>query len=208
MATDPVDEPGPARPAIKVEDRRHWARSMADEENADRPEPDVEDAQDARAEAEDYRTRAEAAERRLEETVAAYRAMQAETEALRGRLTRDAERQLELRFAALVRELLSTVDDLELALSHVRAVREAEPLADGVRLAVQKFLATLERVGVARLEPDGRPFDPATAEAVRVDSVEDPDRDGTVTETLRPGYALGEQLIRPASVAVGRRSGS
>ena len=204
MATDDED-----RPSFKVDDRRHWARRMTeDEENADLPEVpgepgpsgSVPTAIDA------FRTRAEHAEAKLHDYIAAFRQSQADADAFRQRLTRDVDRKVELKFAALVRELLATVDDLELAQSHVGGVPEAEPLARGVSLAVQSFLQALERHGVARIAPDGEPFDPTIAEAVRVDPVQDPDQDGVVTQTLRPGYRLGEQLVRPAAVAVGRRT--
>ena len=55
-----------------------------------------------------------------------------------------------------------------------------------------------------RLAPCASKFDPNEAEAVRVDPVDDPERDGCVTETLRPGYRMGDLVIRPARVAVGR----
>ena len=43
---------------------------------------------------------------------------------------------------------------------------------------------------------------------MRVDPVDDAEQDGVVTETLRPGYRLGDNLIRPARVAVGRHVAS
>jgi molecular chaperone GrpE len=71
-------------------------------------------------------------------------------------------------------------------------------------LARDRFLATLERHGVTRLSLDGEEYDPNLAEAMRVDAVDDPERSGKVTETLRPGYRLGDRVVRPAQVAVGR----
>jgi molecular chaperone GrpE len=208
---DPIGEPPEERPSFKVDDRRHWARPLNEqgeqEENTDRPETDAESrpaAGDTLLES--YRSRAEQAETKLHEYIGAFRQSQADADAFRERQERNVDRKVELRFAALVRELLSTVDDLELALAHVAGVPDAEPLAQGVSLAVQRFLQVLERHGVVRLEPDGEPFDPAVAEAVRVDPVEDPALDGVVTETMRPGYRLGDQLVRPAAVAVGRAS--
>jgi molecular chaperone GrpE len=201
----PIGEPQEDRPTLKVEDRRHWAKPMPDEdevENADRPEVERE------PEAAAYRARAEEAERKLQDYVTAFRQSQAEADAFRQRLQRDVDRKVDLKFAGLVRELLLAVDDLELALSHVSGVREAEPLARGVSLAMQSFLQALERHGVERIAPDGEPFDPTVAEAVRVDPVDDPARDGTVTRTMRSGYRLGDQLVRPAAVAVGRRTPS
>ena len=76
---------------------------------------------------------------------------------------------------------------------------------EGVALARDRFLASLDRHGVEKVDPAGEEFDPNTSEAVRVDPVDEAERDGTVTETLRPGYRLGEHVVRPARVAVGRR---
>lgn len=202
----PMGEPPEDRPSFKVDDRRHWARPLdeendAQEENTDRPEPPPGDTL-----VDSYRSRAEQAEAKLHEYIGAFKKSQADSDAFRDRLNRDLDRKVDLRFAALVRELLSTVDDLELALAHVAGVPDAEPLARGVSLSVQRFLQILERHGVVRIAPDGEPFDPAVAEAVRVDPVTDPELDGVVTETMRPGYRLGDQLVRPAAVAVGRAS--
>ncbi len=205
MAGEPPDE----RPSFKVDDRRHWARPLNEhdeqDENTDRPEDESRPA-GGDGLLDRYRSRAEQAEAKLHEYIGAFKQSQAEADAFRERLNRDLDRKVELRFASLVRDLLSTVDDLELALAHVAGVPDAEPLARGVSLAVQHFLQILERHGVVRIAPDGEPFDPAVAEAVRVDPVKDPELDGVVTETMRPGYRLGDQLVRPAAVAVGRAS--
>jgi len=100
---------------------------------------------------------------------------------------------------------LNSIDDLDLALAHVGSGEGAQNLAKGVRMVRNKFIETLERHGVERMEPDGEEFDPNTTEAIRMDSVGE-DEDGKITETLRPGYRLGEHIIRAAQVAVGRRS--
>lgn len=214
LAADRVREPVEG---FRVEDRRHWLRqdveddepqagptapgeerSMADEEPAGEPRrPTVLD---------EYRERAEAAERKLHEYIEAFKAQSREQEAFRQRTERGIERRVQLDFADLVRELLETVDTLELALTHVKDVPEAEPLAHGVALARDRFLATLERHGVERIDPAGRPFDPNEAEALRVDAVDSAELHDTVTETLQAGYRLGEHVIRAARVAVGRRA--
>ena len=114
------------------------------------------------------------------------------------------ERRVGLRFAELVGGLLESLDNLDLALCHVEGVPDAEPLARGVTLARDGFLAALDRSGIEKIAPPATAFDPVEAEAVRVDPVDSPDRDGVVTEVVRPGYRLGEHVIRPARVAVGR----
>ena len=98
-----------------------------------------------------------------------------------------------------------SADDLDLALAHVGNDEAVRTLADGVRMVRRKFIETLERHGVERMELDGSAFDPNQAEAIRVDSVDDGALNDKVTETLRPGYRLGERILRAAQVAVGRK---
>ena len=188
---------------FKVEDRRHWNVDEAEPEEAEvKPrQPGIID---------EYRERAEAAEAKLQEYIEAYKDDQKEQERFRERLERDVDRRVELKFGELVGELLQTVDDLDLGLDHVRGVAQAEPppppppLAHGVGLARDRFLATLERHGIERITPDGAAFDPNEAEAMRMDPVDSEQMDGKVTVTLQPGYRLGERVVRPARVAVGR----
>lgn len=185
--------------SIKVTDRRHWAREDDGEddnsEEVTSTRPTIVD---------EYRLRAETAEERLQDYIAAYKQSQAEMEGVRAKLADDVERKASLRFGDLVGELLGSLDDLDRALGHIQRVPEAASLGEGVTLVRDRFLATLERHGVEKIEPEGEEFDPNVAEALRVDPVDDPDLDGKVTELLRPGYCLGDRVIRAAQVAVGR----
>ena len=51
---------------------------------------------------------------------------------------------------------------------------------------------------------EGEPEEGEPEEDAEVDPVDGAERDGEVTETIQPGYRLGELVIRPARVAVGR----
>lgn len=197
----PGGEEGPRRPKLKVEDKRHWARAAGGgaEEDGKGETPSLEPTV-----VEECRRRADEAERRLQEYIAAYRQAREEQDAFRERLARDVERRAEARFGALVAEILETADDLDLALAHAADVREAEPLARGVALARDRFVAALEKSGITRIVPDGQPFDPNFAEADHVVDAGSADLDGTVASTLRPGYVLGERVLRPARVVVAR----
>lgn len=185
---------------FRFEDRRHWAHDeeSGESEPAAPRQPTMID---------EFRTRAEEAEQKLQEYIEAYKTFRSEQEQLRGRLARDVDRKVELRFGDLVTELLEAMDDLDLALEHVRDVPEAEPLARGVDLARRRFLGALERNGVTPLEPTGNEFDPTDAEAMRMDPVDAPEDDGKVTGVLRTGYRLGDRVIRAARVAVGKFEG-
>ena len=184
---------------FKVDDRRHWRQPDSLEET----EPgEVTPARPSIVE--QYRQRTEAAEKKLVEYVEAFKKHREEQEQVRERLARDVERRVELNFGELVSELLETVDDLDLGLSHVQGVPEAEPLAQGVAMARDRFLSVLERHGITKLDPAATAFDPSEAEAMRVDAVDSPEADGVVTETLKSGYRMGDRVLRAARVAVGR----
>jgi len=194
-------EPADVSPEFRVEDRRHWAGEGPADDEGEPSAPRQPTLLD------EFRQRAEAAERQLQEYIDAFKRFRAEHEEFRERLSRDVDRKVELKFGALVNELLESVDDLDLALEHANRVPEAEPLAQGVELARRRFLGTLERHGVTQLAPDGAEFDPNEAEAVRIDPVDSREQNGRVTETIRPGYRLGDRGIRAARVAVGRYAG-
>jgi molecular chaperone GrpE len=198
----PTTDEGSAE--FKVEDRRHWV----DEEGETESESEVaEEITPARPTVlDEYRNRAEEAEQRLLEYIEAFKQFKGEQEQVRGRLNRDIDRKVALKFGGLVAELLETLDDLDRALSHADSIPEATSIAEGLLLARKGFLSALERHGVEQVSPDDDPFDPNIAEAVRVDPVDAAERNGVVTETLRPGYRLDDHVIRPARVAVGRHT--
>ena len=193
----------------RVADRRHWADESQIEEVDEVEEQDDGETGALRQPTmiDEFRSRAEAAEGQLQEYIEAFKKFRDEQDEFRQRLNRDVERRVELSFGEMVSELLDSMDDLDLALEHANRTPEAESLAQGVELARKRFLATLERHGVTPVTPDGEEFDPNEAEAVRMDPVDSAEMNGKVTETLRPGYRLGDRVIRAARVAVGRHPG-
>jgi len=190
-AREPEDD------SFRFEDRRHWARGDSDADTSEPAEPRPPSMID------EYRLRAEAAEQKLQEYIEAFKQFRQEQDEFRARLNRDVDRRVDLKFGTLVHELLEALDNMDLALEHANDVPEAAPLAEGVALARKRFLEALENHGVIQVSPQGA-FDPNEAEAVRVDSVADRELAGAVTAVLRPGYRLGDRVIRPARVAVGR----
>jgi molecular chaperone GrpE len=150
------------------------------------------------------RVRAEGAERKLREIQTTFMGAKAELDATRARLERDLERKVELRFSDLVVGLLECADDLDRAIEHGATIRQAAPVVQGVALARERFLGALAKAGLERIEPLGEPYDPNVAEAVGVAPVSDPDAHDTVIAVDRAGYKLGERVVRPARVVVGR----
>lgn len=118
--------------------------------------------------------------------------------------------------AAVARDLIPALDNLERALTAAGvdpsgAVPEGEPmseevsartaLAEGVALVYRELRGGIERVGVVAFDPTGERFDPALHEAVATGESDGSDP-GLVLETLEKGYRIGDQVLRPARVIV------
>jgi len=81
----------------------------------------------------------------------------------------------------------------------------AEKVAEGVRHTALSFANALAAAGVEPIESVGEQFNPELHEAVETAEVE-PKDEGKVLEEYAPGYRIGERLLRPARVKVGRAS--
>jgi molecular chaperone GrpE len=100
--------------------------------------------------------------------------------------------------AAVLREVLGTVDNLERALS---ASGAESGLREGVALTLRELLSLLDSLGVAVVDPLGQRFDPALQQAILHEPVAGFEP-GTVAEVLRKGYTFKDRLLRPALVKV------
>jgi len=95
--------------------------------------------------------------------------------------------------------LLPSLDSLDWALQS--PVDSVEDFRSGISLVRQQLQRSLEKLGVSQIASKGEHFDPRYHEAV--DLVETPaTAPNTVVEELRPGYKLGDRLLRPAMVLV------
>src|SRR3989344_3597085 len=110
--------------------------------------------------------------------------------------------------ANVVSELLPAIDNLERALKHVPKDLEGNDYVKGVQGVVKQFEKTLSDIGVERIKTVGEVFDPHLHEAVGIEedevdsSSEASAKEEVVCEELQPGYKLGDQVIRHATVKV------
>jgi molecular chaperone GrpE (heat shock protein) len=123
----------------------------------------------------------------------------------RARLEADYERRLELEKHEIVLPLLEVLDNLERALDAAENSGSMEHLREGVEMTAGLFRARLLALGVERIPLAGQPFDPNLGQAVSMVDVTDEARDGIVVEELVRGYKMGDRLLRPAQVRVGRK---
>lgn len=177
-------------PGYTVRDRRWWAREEDDdrEEAADRP------SYVAKLEA-DLADR----DRRLREAIAGRQQAIEEQELARQRVEREASRQIARERRQVLGALLPVLDDLDRAIAAADGGGDLGALRRGVELVRSGFLERLRALGVERDVPTGQRFDPAWHEAVSV--VRGPE-DGSVSETVSPGYHLAGEVLRPARVVV------
>jgi hypothetical protein len=94
--------------------------------------------------------------------------------------------------------MLPALDALE---DCIRQRPDPEQLQGGVRLALRGLWDVYRQNGLERIEESGGVFDPSVQEAALVTPT-DRVPEGTVLETLRVGYVLGGEMVRPALVRV------
>jgi molecular chaperone GrpE len=99
---------------------------------------------------------------------------------------------------ALVTQLLPIMDDFDRTLEHSAP---EDPLRKGVELIRDKLWAFFESQGVQRCDCVGQPFDPELHEAVMMQSTPGFPAH-TVLSVVRPGYKMGDRVIRHAQVVV------
>ena len=122
----------------------------------------------------------------------------AEFENFRKRVERDRGTAAVEAEAALLRQLLGTVDNLERALA---AQDATSALREGVLLTHRELLAMLESLGVAEVEALGQRFDPTAHQAIQHEPAAG-FAPGTVSEVFRKGFRYRDRLLRPALVKV------
>lgn len=142
----------------------------------------------------------ESADAELEAARDRHLRLAAEFDNFKKRVARERIEQFDRAQGALVGRLLDVLDDLD-RLSEGDSM-PAESLREAVRMIDRKFRKELEAAGVERIDPVGRPFDPAEQEAVAVTPAPTPAQDQTVAATFQTGYRFKGTLIRPARVQV------
>jgi molecular chaperone GrpE len=142
-------------------------------------------------------------ERRFEEKKMQIDAEIARTKA---RLEADYARRVELEKQKFLVPLLDVLDNLERALAAASKGGDADSLRHGVEMVVNLFRSRLQALGIEPIQVLDQPFDPNLGQAVGVVQVPDTEHDGLVKEEVVRGYRLGELVLRPAQVLVGKHS--
>jgi molecular chaperone GrpE len=188
---------------IRVTDRRRI--HLDDEGDSAAPVADVPNLKPSYVEELEGRTRA--AEQKVLEVQGRFeqlrQQLQNETDETRRRLNKAADERAHREKANFIEALLPVLDNLQRATEATESGASAQDVAEGVRRTATSFENALIAAGVEPLASVGEQFDPELHDAVETAEVE-PEDEGKVIEEYARGYRIGDRLLRPARVKVGR----
>jgi molecular chaperone GrpE len=177
---------------VKVVDRRRWREDG-------QSNPDAAPAASLKP------TYVEEAEKASQEYIAKYRQAAQEFEDARARMRKEVAKDAERSRREVFVSLLEVVDNLDRAIDAAKGAGD-NPLMQGVELVRQQFLSKLEGFGVKRIASEGQAFDPTLHEAVTTIPAPDAASEGRIMGIIAHGYRIGDEVLRPALVAVGKQS--
>ena len=125
---------------------------------------------------------------------------QADFDNYRKRIEKERFEDAKRATARVVEGLIPVIDGFEHALAAHREA-EYENYRKGFELIYKQLLDHLAKLGVERLDPVGKPFDPHLHQAVDRAETKDHD-DGTILQVFQPGYVFHGRVLRPAMVRV------
>ncbi len=125
---------------------------------------------------------------------------QADFENYRKRIEKERTEDSRRATARLIEGLIPVIDGFEHALAAHRE-KEYEVYRRGFELIYRQLIDNLAKLGVERIDPLGKQFDPHLHQAM--DRLETTDHeDGTIVQVFQPGYVFHGRVLRPAMVRV------
>lgn len=192
---------------LRVTDRR---RIYLDQEGKEQVNKENEQPNLKPSFVEELEARTRAAEKQVQEVQARFdqlrQQLQRETDETRQRLHRSADERAAVEKARFIASLLPALDDLKRAIDASSENASREAILEGIRSIATSFEAALSSAGVEPLEAIGEEFDPEFHEAVDTEEVA-AEMDGKVVAEYSRGFRMGDRLLRPARVKVGRAVG-
>jgi molecular chaperone GrpE len=145
-----------------------------------------------------------AKEEEAKETYDRLLRVSAEFENYKKRSARDMDDFRKFAIQSLLKELLSVVDNLELAINSANENQQSDSsLKEGLDLTHREILHVLEKFNVTPIASKGELFDPTYHEAVMQEET-DEYPENTVINEMQRGYLIHDRLLRPAMVVVAK----
>ena len=187
---------------LRVTDRR---RVYLDDQGTERENTETEQPSLKPSYVEELELRTKAAEKQVQEVQARFdqlrQQLQRETDETRQRLNRSADERAAAEKAKFIASVLPALDNLNRAAASGDAPRAS--ILEGIRSIATTFEAALTNAGVEPIQSVGEEFNPELHEAVDTEETGS-EMDGKVIEEYSRGFRMGDRLLRPARVKVGR----
>lgn len=186
--------------------------ATAKDENTDKPAPDDDkslssengdaDPADTENPLKEIEARFEAKEEEAKEAHDRLLRVSADFENYKKRASREMEEFRKYANQSLLKEMLSVVDNLELAINSSNDGKNTDKnLIEGLNLTLNEILRVFEKFNVTPIEAQGKTFDPAYHEAVMREETDDYPENSVMSE-FQKGYLIHDRLLRPAMVVV------
>ncbi|MBQ1539344.1 MAG: nucleotide exchange factor GrpE [Desulfovibrio sp.] len=193
------------------EEVKDQAEEVAQDESAEEAEggedAGAEGEAGAQAEEQPEALTAEEFQKKLDEAKAAVLDIrmrsQAELENFKKRLEREHSDHLKYASEKVMKDLVPTLDNLELAITYGSKSEVCEDMMKGIVMTQKLLLEACGRHGLSVVGKEGEPFDPALHEAVMTEDRADLEP-GTVSRVMQSGYQLEGRILRPAKVVVNK----
>ena len=143
-------------------------------------------------------------EEKLKESEDKYYRVHADFENVKKRLEKEKYQAIDYASEKFAKDLLTSIDTLEMALASSHADLSAEELLvklkEGIDLTIKNFNTAFEKHDITLVETDGE-FDPNFHNAVmQINSADH--EDNFIVEQLQKGYKFKERLLRAAMVSI------
>lgn len=151
----------------------------------------------------------ESLENKIKELEDQYLRTYADFENTKKRLMREKDQALEYAYEKIAKDLLPSIDTLEIALKTIKESKEnseqaeiLEKIQEGIALTLDNLLKTLAKHGIEPIDTSGE-FDPNFHDAImQVQS--DSHNAGEIVAEMQKGYKYKERVLRPSMVSIAK----
>ncbi len=175
------------------------------EDEASCCQQDSQDCADDAQLVKDLLARSEKAEKAAAEYIDHAQRLKAEFDNFKKRTIREKADLTKFANENLLLRLLPVVDNLSRGTSYAAQNTQDEEILKGMKMVERQLIDTLAEFGAAPFESAGQPFDPYRHESLYC-MENDELEPNTVVQEIETGWTLHDRVLRPAKVAVSRKS--
>jgi molecular chaperone GrpE len=188
----------------EAKEKENGTEAAASDREDPQSKPEMTDPVELENPMEDLEAKLEIKEQEAKENYDRLLRVSAEFENYKKRASRDLAELRKFANQSLIKEMLSVIDNLELAMNSTNGHKTIDQgLLQGLDMTHKEILKVFEKFNVKPIEAKGQAFDPTFHEAVMQEATDEFD-ENTVINELQKGYLIHDRLLRPAMVVVAR----